>query len=74
MGQPYYVRALPRAPYLQRKKLIASGDAITRNLPNLLSLIVILAFLLSWLLVTTGPRISSAKINEWWMRSEQTKS
>ena len=44
------------------RKLRASRDAVTRNLPILLLSIVILAFLPSLLLLTAGPSISPSKI------------
>jgi hypothetical protein len=45
------------------EKAESQQDAMTSNLPKLLLVIVIREFLLSWLLVTAGPRISSAKFH-----------
>jgi len=44
---------------------------MSRSLPNLLLIMVILAFLPSWLLVTAGPRISSARfqMNDGWCQN-----
>ena len=56
------MRALPLAHYLQRESWDPVATQWHWNLPKLLSVIVILAFLLSRLLTTVGPTIPSSKI------------